>query len=134
MGEGETGWKIHAVRDNLYVTRRFASPRPRQCGFELAEGVDLRREPAPAAESGGKVMVLPRGEVVVDPVGVLFEPRSIIYPSLLRTKMIGFKPLRPIVPTSAAVIWWPPSPVKRIRARGGVGDRDAQGRAGRPSD
>src|SRR5208283_2585655 len=33
-------------------------------------------------------------------------------PSLLRTKMIGFKPLRPIVPTSLAVSWCDPSPVK----------------------
>ena len=35
-----------------------------------------------------------------------------MYPSLLRTKTIGFKPLRPIVPTSFALSWCEPSPVK----------------------
>ncbi len=33
--------------------------------------------------------------------------------------MIGFKPLRPIVPTSAAVSWCEPSPVKSTVRRDG---------------
>src|SRR4029450_13754845 len=56
-----------------------------------------------------------------------------MYPVLLRTKMIGFKPLRPIVPTSTAVSWCEPSPVKSTVRRDGSASRIPSAAPGAPA-
>src|SRR5437773_2723134 len=68
MSHGESCGKIHPASDDLDVARRFTRSGSGQCGVELTERGDLRREPAPAAEGRGQVVIVPGGEVVVDPV------------------------------------------------------------------
>ena len=76
MGHGKSRREVHPASDDLDVTRRFAGGGPGQRGVELAERGDFRREPAPAAQGGGQGVIVPGGEVVVDPVRVRLEARS----------------------------------------------------------
>ena len=68
MGHLESRREVHLACDDLDVARRFAGGGPGQRSVELTERGDFRREPAPAAEGGGKVVVVPGREVVVDPI------------------------------------------------------------------
>ena len=76
MGHGESRREVHPASDDLDVARRFARGGPGQRGVELAERGDLRREPALAAQGGGQGVIVPGGEVVVDPIRIRLERRS----------------------------------------------------------
>jgi hypothetical protein len=76
MGHGESRREVHPASDDLDVARRFARGGPGQRGVELTERGDSRREPAPTAQGGGQVMVVPGREVVVDPSGSASSARS----------------------------------------------------------
>ena len=73
MGQRELRREVHPASDHLDVAGRFARGGPGHRSVELAEGGDFRREPAPAAQGGGQVMIVPGGEVVVDPIRIRLE-------------------------------------------------------------
>src|SRR4051812_39758813 len=73
MGHGECRREVHPVCDDLDVACRFAGGGTGQSGVELTDRSDARREPALTTEGGGNRVVVPGGEVVVDPIGVHLE-------------------------------------------------------------
>src|SRR5260370_10878758 len=73
MGNGETRREVHPASDNLDVARRFPRRGTGQGGVELAERGNFRREPTPATQGGGQGVIVPGGEVVVDPIRIRLE-------------------------------------------------------------
>src|SRR6516165_11214893 len=73
MGHGESRREVHPATDDLDVACRLARGGPGQRGVELTERGDFRREPAPAAQGGGQGVIVPGGEVIVDPIWIRLE-------------------------------------------------------------
>ena len=76
MGRCESRRVVRPAADDLDVARRITRGGPGQRGIEFTERADFCREPSLAAQGGGQGMIVPGGEVVVDPVRVCLERRS----------------------------------------------------------
>ena len=76
MGRDKSRRIVRPAADDLDVTRRFGRGSLGQCGVKLTKRSDFGREPALTAQRGGQGVIVPRGEVVVDPVRVRLEARS----------------------------------------------------------
>ena len=73
MGHGQHRREVHPASDNLDVARRFPRRGPGQGGIEFAERGNACREPTPAAQGSGQGVIVPGGEVVVDPIRIRLE-------------------------------------------------------------
>ena len=89
MGYAEPRREVHLAADDLDVARRFARGGPGQRRVELTERGHFRYEPAPGSLGGGQGVVLPRGEVVVDPIRIRLERPLHHVARMSRTRMTG---------------------------------------------
>src|SRR5579862_3991416 len=73
MGRTESRRVVRLAADNLDVARCITLGGPDQRGVEFTKRSDFCREPTLAAQGGGKSMIVPGGEVVVDPIRIRLE-------------------------------------------------------------
>src|ERR1700751_4720839 len=73
MGRNEPRRVVRFAFDDLDVARGITLGGPGQRGIEFTERADFCREPTLAAQGGGKSMIVPGGEVVVDPIRIRLE-------------------------------------------------------------
>ena len=76
MGRGESRRVVRFAADDLDVARRIPLGGLGQRGVEFAKRGNFRREPTPAAQGGGQGVIVPGGEVVVDPIRIRLDARS----------------------------------------------------------
>src|SRR5260370_25252149 len=70
MGCSEPRRIVRLAAADLDVARGVNLGGPVQRGIEFTERADFGREPALAAQGGGKSMIISRGEVVGDPIRI----------------------------------------------------------------
>ena len=73
MGGSQSGGIIRLASDDLDVARRLGRRGPGQCGVQLSKRRNFGREPSLAAQSGRQGVIVPGGEVVVDPIRIRLE-------------------------------------------------------------
>src|SRR5208283_3239077 len=73
VGSDKSCREIQLAADDLDVTRRFSRGSFGQCLVKLTKRNDFGREPALTAQGGGQSVIVPGGQVVVDPVRILLE-------------------------------------------------------------
>ena len=74
MGRSESRRVVRPASDDLDVAGGITLRGPFQRRIEFTERGDLGREPSLATQGGGKSMIVPKGEVVVDPIRIQLEP------------------------------------------------------------
>src|ERR1700675_5036679 len=73
MSRSESRRVVRLASDDLDVARCITLGGPVQRGIEFTERADFCRKPTLAAQGGGKSVIVPGGEVVVDPIRIRLE-------------------------------------------------------------